>query len=126
LTVLFLYAFFRFAALSAFQNHQTMKKISISFLTLLLVSVSFFQGCRDNTKIDYPENFVSADTSTNTPDTVLNPDKTVKVYVCKSKGSKKYHLNENCGGLKHCTHTIVTMTAQEAEGKGLGLCGHEL
>lgn len=47
------------------------------------------------------------------------------VYVCHSTGAKKYHLKQNCGGLKRCKHDIVTMTSGEAQKIGLGLCGYE-
>lgn len=47
------------------------------------------------------------------------------VYVCHSSGAKKYHLKQNCGGLKRCKHEIITMSSHEAEKIGLGLCGYE-
>jgi len=47
------------------------------------------------------------------------------VYICKSKGAKKYHLVENCRGLKNCKAEIVRVALKEAEGQGKDLCGFE-
>ncbi len=54
-------------------------------------------------------------------------DRTVHetVYVCHSPGARKYHLRENCGGLKRCKHEVITMSSSDAEKRGLGLCGFE-
>jgi hypothetical protein len=47
------------------------------------------------------------------------------VYICNSKGAKKYHLTETCRGLNACKHEVIKITLKEAKGKGLGLCGWE-
>lgn len=47
------------------------------------------------------------------------------VWICKSAGAKRYHLNKGCGGLKKCRHTIKKTTRKEAEAIGLTLCKHE-
>lgn len=47
------------------------------------------------------------------------------VWICKSAGAKRYHLNKGCGGLKKCRHTIKKKTRKEAEAIGLTLCKHE-
>ena len=54
-----------------------------------------------------------------------NDTKGATVYVCHSTGSKKYHLKQNCGGLKRCKHEVITMSSEQAEKIGLGLCGYE-
>lgn len=52
-------------------------------------------------------------------------NKADEVYICKSKGAKKYHLKEFCRGLSACKHEIVKVTLKEAKAKGLDLCGWE-
>jgi hypothetical protein len=47
------------------------------------------------------------------------------VYICNSKGAKKYHLKEFCRGLSACKHEVIKVTLKEAKAKGLGLCGWE-
>lgn len=47
------------------------------------------------------------------------------VYICKSKGAKKYHLKEFCRGLNACKKEVVKVTLKEAKAKGLDLCGWE-
>ncbi|UPT71033.1 MAG: hypothetical protein M0D53_01045 [Flavobacterium sp. JAD_PAG50586_2] len=47
------------------------------------------------------------------------------VYICDSKGAKKYHLIETCRGLNACKHEVVKVTLKEAKAKGLDLCGWE-
>lgn len=47
------------------------------------------------------------------------------VYICKGEGSKKYHLIENCRGLKPCTHKIDKVTLKKAENIGRTLCKWE-
>lgn len=49
----------------------------------------------------------------------------VDVYICNSKGAKKYHLKEFCRGLSACKHEVIKVTLKEAQAKGLGLCGWE-
>ncbi len=47
------------------------------------------------------------------------------VYICDSKGAKKYHLIQTCRGLNACKHEIIKVTLKEAKAKGLDLCGWE-
>jgi len=37
-----------------------------------------------------------------------------KVYICDSKGSKAYHSNRECRGIKICRHAILEITLKEA------------
>ncbi|HEY1195285.1 hypothetical protein [Flavobacterium sp.] len=47
------------------------------------------------------------------------------VYICGSTGAKKYHYNENCRGLRSCSHETVKTSIKKAQGLGLTLCGWE-
>lgn len=47
------------------------------------------------------------------------------VYICGSKGAKKYHYSKTCRGLGNCKHVIKQVTLKEAESFGLTLCGWE-
>lgn len=47
------------------------------------------------------------------------------VYICASKGAKKYHLSKTCRGLSNCKHQKKVVTKKEAESLGLTLCGWE-
>jgi ribosomal protein L16 Arg81 hydroxylase len=47
------------------------------------------------------------------------------VYICKGKGSRRYHLVKNCRGLKPCKSTINKVTKMNAEKVGLTLCKWE-
>jgi hypothetical protein len=47
------------------------------------------------------------------------------VYICNSTGAKKYHLKEDCRGLRNCQHRVVKMTLEEAKKRGKTLCGWE-
>lgn len=47
------------------------------------------------------------------------------VYICFSKGAKKYHYNKFCIGLTNCKHTIKKVSLSEAKELGLSLCGWE-
>jgi hypothetical protein len=44
------------------------------------------------------------------------------VYICVSPKAKKYHSNKNCSGLRNCTHTIKSVTVNEAKKRGLTAC----
>jgi endonuclease YncB( thermonuclease family) len=48
--------------------------------------------------------------------------KVEEYYVCNSSGSVAYHINDNCGGLRRCTHEIVKMTAEQAEQRRKHAC----
>jgi predicted small secreted protein len=45
-----------------------------------------------------------------------------KVYICNSKSAKKYHDNENCRGLKNCTHDVDEISIDDAKEKGRTPC----
>ena len=47
------------------------------------------------------------------------------VYICVSKGAKKYHYYKSCKGLSNCKHTIKKVSLSEARDIGLSLCGWE-
>lgn len=47
------------------------------------------------------------------------------VYICDSKGGKKYHYTQNCRGLSPCKSRIVSTTRESAIASGLTLCGWE-
>jgi hypothetical protein len=47
------------------------------------------------------------------------------VYVCRSVKGKRYHLQENCKGLRNCKHTVVKIKLADAKKQGLTLCGWE-
>ncbi|WP_339835032.1 hypothetical protein [uncultured Flavobacterium sp.] len=47
------------------------------------------------------------------------------VYICDSKGAKKYHYTKTCGGLNACKHQIVKKSKSDAQDLGLTLCGWE-
>lgn len=48
-----------------------------------------------------------------------------EVFICVSKGAKKYHYDKSCKGLSNCKHTIKKVSLSEAQGMGLSLCGWE-
>ncbi len=47
------------------------------------------------------------------------------VFLCDSKGGKKYHLKEHCRGLSNCSHKIIKVTLEDAKKRGKTLCGWE-
>ena len=47
------------------------------------------------------------------------------VYICASKGAKKYHLSKTCRGLSNCKHQIKAVSKKEAINSGLTLCAWE-
>ncbi|MDO6807398.1 hypothetical protein Q4603_02210 [Zobellia galactanivorans] len=47
------------------------------------------------------------------------------VYICKGKGSKKYHYVKNCRGLSRCSTRIYQVPLHQAKEIGRGLCGWE-
>jgi hypothetical protein len=101
-----------------------MRKLTTILPGVVFIVMAFSTGCKDNA--ESPDHFISTDISVVKSDTnSIASAEASKVYVCKSTGAKKYHFNENCRGLKQCTHEVVTMSVKEAEGKGLGLCGWE-
>ncbi|NAS31990.1 hypothetical protein GTQ40_13475 [Flavobacteriaceae bacterium R38] len=50
---------------------------------------------------------------------------TTEVYICKGKGSKRYHFNKNCRGLSRCSTKIHKTSLKHAKELGRTLCGWE-
>ncbi len=47
------------------------------------------------------------------------------VYICKGKGSKKYHYSKSCRGLSRCSTKIYEIPLRKAKEMGRTLCGWE-
>nr|WP_282160692.1 hypothetical protein [Ulvibacterium marinum] len=47
------------------------------------------------------------------------------VYICKGKGSKKYHYTKSCRGLSRCSTKTYEVTLKKAKEMGRTLCGWE-
>lgn len=47
------------------------------------------------------------------------------VYLCDTKGGKKYHFDKECRGLSNCKGEIIKVTLKEAKDKGKTICGYE-
>ena len=47
------------------------------------------------------------------------------VYLCITKGGKKYHFDIDCRGLSNCKGEIIKVTLKEAKDKGKTICGYE-
>lgn len=47
------------------------------------------------------------------------------VYICKGKGSKRYHYIENCRGLSRCSTKVYKVTLKKAKEMRRTLCGWE-
>jgi len=47
------------------------------------------------------------------------------VYICKGKGSKKYHYVKSCRGLSRCSTKIYEVSLSKAREIGRSLCGWE-
>jgi hypothetical protein len=47
------------------------------------------------------------------------------VYICDSPGAAKYHLRQDCKGLRNCRHRVIKITLEEAKRKGRTLCALE-
>jgi len=48
-----------------------------------------------------------------------------EVYICDSKGGKRYHLNKECRGLANCKAEIKKVKLDAAKESGKTLCGYE-
>lgn len=48
-----------------------------------------------------------------------------KVYICKGKGSKRYHYTKTCRGLSNCSTKLYQVPLSEARTMGRTLCGWE-
>lgn len=53
-------------------------------------------------------------TSAAHPQKQLRTQEAVYVYICNSEGSVAYHSSKECKGLQKCSHTILTVTLEEA------------
>ncbi|MBB5395079.1 hypothetical protein [Mucilaginibacter sp. AK015] len=47
------------------------------------------------------------------------------VYVCDSKGAKRYHFREHCRGLSNCSVRVLKITLEKAKEEGKTLCKWE-
>lgn len=47
------------------------------------------------------------------------------VYLCNSKGGKRYHFKKDCRGLSNCQAEIKKVTLEEAKSLGKTICGYE-
>lgn len=47
------------------------------------------------------------------------------VYICDSKGGKRYHLDKDCKGLANCKAEIKKISLASAKESGKTLCGYE-
>lgn len=48
-----------------------------------------------------------------------------EVYICKGKGSKKYHYTKSCRGLSRCSTKVYGVTLKKAKEINRTLCGWE-
>lgn len=48
-----------------------------------------------------------------------------EVFICKGKGSKKYHYSKSCRGLSRCSTKIFGVTLKKAKEMNRTLCGWE-
>lgn len=48
-----------------------------------------------------------------------------KVYICKGKGSKRYHYSIHCRGLSNCSTKIYEVKLSKAKALKRTLCGWE-
>ncbi len=48
-----------------------------------------------------------------------------KVYICKGKGSKRYHYTKTCRGLSRCSTKVYKVTLKKAKEMKKTLCGWE-
>lgn len=47
------------------------------------------------------------------------------VYICDSKGGKRYHFTKDCRGLSNCKAEIKKVTLSAAKESGKTLCDYE-
>lgn len=47
------------------------------------------------------------------------------VFICDSKGGKKYHFSKTCRGLSACKSAIKSLSVSDAKRIGKTLCGWE-
>lgn len=53
------------------------------------------------------------------------PTVETKVYICKGKGSKRYHYIKTCRGLSRCSTKVHEVTLKKAKELKRTLCGWE-
>ena len=51
--------------------------------------------------------------------------KEAQVYICKGKGSKRYHYTKTCRGLSRCSTKVSEVTLKKAKEMRRTLCGWE-
>ncbi|MFX0555621.1 hypothetical protein ACOCEA_02425 [Maribacter sp. CXY002] len=56
---------------------------------------------------------------------ISNKELETNVYICKGKGSKKYHYLKSCRGLSNCSTNASELTLSKAKEMGRTLCGWE-
>lgn len=50
----------------------------------------------------------------------------IRVYICNSMNSKRYHYKKNCNALQKCNDTIVIISREKArKSHGRTVCGFE-
>lgn len=49
----------------------------------------------------------------------------IEVYICKGKGSKRYHYSKHCRGLSNCSTKIYEVKLSQAKALQRTLCGWE-
>ncbi|MDO5987112.1 hypothetical protein Q4Q39_06780 [Flavivirga amylovorans] len=47
------------------------------------------------------------------------------VYICKGKGSKRYHYTKHCRGLSNCSTKVYEVKLSKAKALKRTLCGWE-
>ena len=104
-----------------------MKITATPWRVMLLLYLAICLSCKGRTEsAPTPENFTATETVQSTDytepqgATMMRADQTV--YICVSKGAKRYHPDKSCSGLRHCTHEIRKTTVKDAESIGLTLC----
>lgn len=48
-----------------------------------------------------------------------------EVFICKGKGSKRYHYTKTCRGLSRCSTKVYKVTLKKAKEMKRTLCGWE-
>ena len=111
-------------------NNQIMKKSIWCGIALILLWLCGMAGCQEKTEnLPVAQPVLSTSSimmpirSSDVADTLVADD--AVVYICKSSGAKRYHLNSDCSGLKRCTHKIEESNVTQAENIGLTLCKYE-
>ena len=56
---------------------------------------------------------------------ISNKELETNVYICKGKGSKKYHYVKSCRGLSNCSTNVYQVSLSKAQDIGRTVCGWE-